>query len=215
MKVGDQKFDMRTDGFLPRPQAIECFHQPGNCLFGIKFRVSPILFIKNINFAEYRSFIFPLSYLIDPSVVETVKKASGFPERVAILSEHFTSLISTNENSQHQVRIVTSIMNACDRDNDFNTPIEEYARRFKISIRTLQRYFETCTGTGSKQALQILRIRKATEHLVNSPADFHFSTYGYYDYSHFFKHLRVFLQNDSKGKMDLHLSLLGALHGRD
>jgi hypothetical protein len=214
MKVGDRKFDMRSDGFLPRQQAIECFHQAGNCLFGIKFRVSPILFIKNINFAEYRSFIFPLSYLIDPGVVERVKKAGGFTDRVAILSEHFSSMISNNASAQHQVSIVTSIMNNCDRRNDFVTPIEEYARMYKVSIRTLQRYFETCTGIGSKQALQILRIRKATEHLVNSPADFHFSTYGYYDYSHFFKHLRGFLQKDSRGNMNLHLRLLESLHNK-
>ena len=44
---------MKTDGFLPRYNAIECFHQAGNHLFGIKFRVSPIIFEKQIDFSEY------------------------------------------------------------------------------------------------------------------------------------------------------------------
>ena len=36
MEVADQKFEMKTDGFLPRHNAIECYHKTGNKLFGIK-----------------------------------------------------------------------------------------------------------------------------------------------------------------------------------
>src|ERR1700742_255422 len=50
MQVADKKFPMKTDGFLPRYNAIECFHKPGNHLFGIKFRISPVIFKKKINF---------------------------------------------------------------------------------------------------------------------------------------------------------------------
>src|ERR1700754_4598034 len=35
MQIGEKKFEMRSDGFLPRHRAIECYHQPGNKLFGI------------------------------------------------------------------------------------------------------------------------------------------------------------------------------------
>jgi len=193
MQVGERKFEMRTDGFLPRHKRLECFHQKDNCIFGIKFRVSPILFIKNINFSEYTEYIYPLSYLLDPNIIETIKKASTFSERVDAVTRYFASIIEGNEKKQLPVSIVTSIMNNCDKENDFTTPIEDIAARYKISSRTLQRYFETCTGIGSKQALQVMRIRKATEHMVNSPNDFHYSKYGYYDYSHFSKHLRSFL----------------------
>ena len=74
-------------------------------------------------------------------------------------------------------------------------------------MRTLQRYFEACTGIGSKQALQIMRIRKATAHLVSSPQDFHYSIYGYYDYSHFYKHLKQFLQRNTLKNIQPHLQL--------
>src|SRR6187401_1065059 len=60
MQVGQKKFSMKTDGFLPRHQSIECFHQEGNCLFGIKFKISPVIFEKKINFSEYTEAIFPL-----------------------------------------------------------------------------------------------------------------------------------------------------------
>lgn len=212
MQVGDKKFEMRADGFLPRHKTLECFHEKDNRLFGIKFRVSPVKIIKNINFAEYREYIFPLSYLMDHQVIEQIKKAESFNERVRILTEYFHTIIEENRRVEQPVRIVTAIMNDCDRNNDFTSPIEDLAAKYNISSRTLQRYFETCTGIGTKQALQVMRIRKATDHLVNSPSNFHFSLYGYYDHSHFSKHLRLFLQKDAGQTMNLHVKLLQQLH---
>jgi hypothetical protein len=75
MQIGDKKFPMKADGFLPRYNAIECFHKPDNHFFGIKFRISPIVFEKKIDFSEYRGYIFPLSYLLDQSIIDKVKKA--------------------------------------------------------------------------------------------------------------------------------------------
>jgi hypothetical protein len=66
MQVDNKKFNMKTDGFLPRPSYIECFHQPGNVLFGIKFKVSPVIFEKKVDFSDYSGSIFPLSYLARP-----------------------------------------------------------------------------------------------------------------------------------------------------
>ena len=43
MQVADKFFEMKTDGFLPRNNAIECYHQKDNRLFGIKFKVSPVI----------------------------------------------------------------------------------------------------------------------------------------------------------------------------
>jgi len=208
MQVGEKKFDMRTDGYLPRHRTLECFHQKDNRLFGIKFRVSPILFIKEINFSEYREYIFPLSYLLDALVIDQIKTAGSFSARVDVLTAYFNSIILENSNKQQPVTIVTTIMTDCDRKNDFNISIEELASQYGISSRTLQRYFETCTGIGSKPALQVMRIRKATEQLVNSPGDFHYSKYGYYDYSHFSKHLRSFLKINEQHRRNLHLEIL-------
>src|SRR6185369_5712626 len=54
MQVHDKKFEMKTDGFLPRNNSIECYHRAGNHLFGIKFKISPIIFKTRVNFAEYK-----------------------------------------------------------------------------------------------------------------------------------------------------------------
>jgi methylphosphotriester-DNA--protein-cysteine methyltransferase len=72
----------------------------------------------------------------------------------------------------------------------------------------LQRYFEATTSITSKQALQILRIRKAVEKLTSAPGEFHFSQFGYYDYSHFYKHLKQFVNSHTITIIQPHLQLL-------
>lgn len=56
----------------------------------------------------------------------------------------------------------------------------------------MQRYFRAAASFTSKQALQKMRIRQAVSRMTSSPADFKFTDFGYYDYSHFLKHLEQF-----------------------
>ncbi|HWJ92203.1 MAG TPA: helix-turn-helix domain-containing protein [Flavisolibacter sp.] len=93
--------------------------------------------------------------------------------------------------------------------------IEELAKEYEVSARTLQRYFEAATSITGKQALQIMRIRKAVEDLARAPAKFHFGDYGYYDYSHFYKHLKRFVNQHSISIVQPHLHLLKLRQERD
>jgi AraC-like DNA-binding protein len=212
MQVDDKKFSMKTDGFLPRYHAIECFHKPGNHFFGIKFRISPVILEKKINFSEYKGYVFPLSYLLEQGVIDKVKKAKTFEERIGILSKYFISLLAKYDGSLQQANIVSKILDRSFQKNNFCLSLEKEAAKNKISLRTLQRYFENCTGINSKQALQIMRIRKAVTHIVNSPGDFNYSLYGYYDHSHFYKHLKQFLQKNTLKNIQPHLTILQSLH---
>lgn len=208
MQVEDKKFSMKTDGFLPRPGYIECFHQQGNVLFGIKFKVSPVIFEKKVDFGDYKGSIFPLSYLVDPGVLDKIKKANSFDKRVQLLTKYYEGQLHKHEGSLKPVNIVTSILDTAVKQNIYNASIEELAAKYKISARTLQRYFLVCTGVNSKNALQILRIRKAIHKMLSAPATFSFNDYGYYDFSHFYKHLKQFLHNDALKKIKPHLQLL-------
>ncbi|MDE3253289.1 MAG: AraC family transcriptional regulator [Bacteroidota bacterium] len=208
MQVAEKKFPMKSDGFLPRHQAIECFHSRGNKIFGIKFKTSPIIFEKKINFSEYRESIFPLSYLVDPAVLQKVKLAGSFSERISLLSGYFNKLIEQYEGSLTPVHIVTRIISDCDKHNHFNQSVEVLAAQYHISPRTLQRYFEMVTGISTKNVLQIMRIRKAVEKLVAHPASFDYKDFGYYDQSHFQKHLKQFLKKNSLQKLQPHRLLL-------
>jgi len=211
MQVDEESFEMKTDGFLPRHKAIECYHRLGNCLFGIKFKVSPVIFEKKINFSEYKDYIFPLSFLLDKTIIDKVKSAEDFASRVNILSLYFKNIVQKYAGSLLPIKIVTEIVQHCNATNNFTTPIQTFAEQYKISTRTLQRYFEMSTSLSSKKALQLLRIRKATQHLATSPGDFNFSLYGYYDHSHFYKHLKNFLQKSTLQNLQPHLKLLQGL----
>lgn len=211
MQVGEKKFNLKTDGFLPRHNAIECFHKPGNHLFGIKFRISPIIYETKVDFSEYSGGMYPLSYLLKQSIIDRAKKAKSFEERIGILSKYFISLLTKHENSLEKVNVVTQIIDHCFQKNDFNFSLAKMAQKHGVSLRTLQRYFETCTGINTKQAIQVMRIRKAVAHLATAPENFDHKLYGYYDYSHFYRHLKKFLQKDTLKNIQERLRLRDAV----
>ena len=208
MQLEEEKFEVKNDGFLPRHKNMICHHAIGNKIFGIKFNVSPVLFQKKINFSEYKEYIFPLAYLIDRAIIDKVRIANSFDERMRILSDYYEEIINEYAGSLKHVDIVTGILHDCVTDNCFDISIEELSARYKISTRTLQRYFEATTSITSKQVLQILRIRKAVEKLTADPENFHYSQFGYYDYSHFYKHIKQFLCNHTINIIQPHMKLL-------
>lgn len=214
MQVEDKKFSMRTDCFLPRYNTIECFHRPENHLFGIKFKISPVIFEKKINFSEYRGAVFPLSYLIDPQVSTAIKRAENFKERIQILTSYFTGLLNKHEDSLKAVEIVSKILDDVYENNRFNLSLEDEAARYGISGRSLLRYFEICTGIPGKKAIQVIRIRKAISQIIHDPQNFLLSNFGYHDKSHFYKHLRTFFFHPSEELSRLHLKILATLHGK-
>jgi len=208
MQLGQECLEMRSDGFLPRHQCLICHHTPGNRIFGIKFRVSPVIFEKKINASEYKKYIFSLAYLIDRDVVDSIKAAPGLDERVAIASDYYEKIVQHYAGSMKQVDTVTGILSSFPERGNYAVTIEELALEYGVSSRTLQRYFEATTSITSKQALQIMRIRTAIGHMLRDPRKFHFSQYGYYDYSHFYKHLRQFLDGHAVELVQPHLQLL-------
>ncbi|MFT3909878.1 MAG: AraC family transcriptional regulator [Ferruginibacter sp.] len=212
MQVDEKKTKMKTDGFLPRHLSIECHHQPGNVLFGIKFKISPVIFEKKINFSEYKASIFPLSYLLEKKILDNVKQAADFNSRVKLLNEYFAAIVKRSGDTARPIKIVSEILENCNKNNDFTISIETLAKKYGISSRTLQRYFEITTSLSSKKTLQILRVRKAAAHLAKDPMNFDYKIYGYYDYSHFYKHLKHFFQKTTLQHLQPHLSLLSKLH---
>ena len=208
MQLENESHEMRSDGFLPRYKNMICHHSTGNKIFGIKFNVSPVIFEKKINFSEYKEYIFPLAYLMDRKIIEKIKTAGSFDKRVDIVYDYYDRIIEKYSGSLTQVNVVTQILKECNEQNRFDVSIEQLADQYSISARTLQRYFEATTSITSKQALQIIRIRKVVEELVEKPGEFRFAAYGYYDYSHFYKHLKSFVNNHTITLINPHLKLL-------
>lgn len=207
MQLNDDVFEIKQDAFLPRYKNVFATHSPGNRIFGIKFKVSPVMFQKKINFSEYREYIFPLAYLIEHDVAKKIKQQDSFVKRMDLISAYYDNIIKKYAGSLKQVDIVTDVIKDCYHGN-FNTTIEAYAARYNISTKTLQRYFEATTSITGKQALQLIRIRKAISAFVQSPASFNCTDYGYCDYSHFYKHINTFLKNHKMANIQSHLQLL-------
>ena len=207
MQLEEEKFEIKSDAFLPRQKNMICHHSAGNKIFGIKFRISPIIFEKKINFFEYREFMYPLAYLIDRKIVEKIKAAGSFAKRVEIISAYYNKIIEQHEHSLKHVTIVTRSLQDFENSN-FKLSVETIAANHGISTRTLQRYFEATTSSTSKQAFQIMRIRKAVEQLALNAGVFDFGDFGYYDYSHFYKHLKSFVNKHTINILQPHLQLL-------
>lgn len=207
MQLEEEKFEIKSDAFLPRHKNMVCHHSAGNKIFGIKFKISPIIFEKKINFFEYREFMYPLAYLIDRKIIEKVKAAESFIKRVEIISNYYLKIIEKHEDSLKHVSIVTNALQDFEKSR-FELTIEKVAAQNSISARTLQRYFEATTSITTKQAFQIMRIRKAIEQLATQPASFDFRLFGYYDHSHFYKHLKSFVTTNTIDIFQPHLKLL-------
>ena len=207
MQLDDEVFDIKADAFLPRYKNILTTHSTGNKIFGIKFKVSPIIFLKKVNFYEYRDSIYPLVYLLDKTITDKVKAAASFDKRVAIVSSYYEDVIKKYKGSLKFVDIVTDILKQYSNSN-FTTTVEQYAVMHGISTRTLQRYFEAATSISSKQALQITRIRKAITAFVQSPSTFNYADFGYFDYSHFYKYSSQFIKHHKMANIQSPLQLL-------
>jgi AraC-like DNA-binding protein len=149
---------------------------------------------------------------LEKKIIDEIKRSGSFEERVEILVAYFNKLVNEFDGSSRQVKIVSEILDFCNNNNNFSTPIETLARKYNISSRTLQRYFEITTSLSTKKTLQILRVRKAVSQIAKDPSAFDLKSYGYYDYSHFYKHLKQFLQKSTLVKLKPHLNLLGKLH---
>jgi AraC-like DNA-binding protein len=207
MQLDDEVFDIKADAFLPRYKNILATHVIGNKIFGIKFKVSPIVFLKRVNFYEYRDSIYPLVYLLDKTIADKVKAAASFDKRVAIISAYYEDVIKRYKGSLRYADIVTDILKQYSNSN-FSTTVEQYAAMNGISSRTLQRYFEAATSISSKQALQITRIRKAITAFVQSPSTFNYADFGYFDYSHFYKYISQFIKGHKMANIQSPLQLL-------
>jgi AraC-like DNA-binding protein len=192
MQLEKQSYEVKSDGFFPRHHYLTCHHSKGNQLFGIKFKVCPVLFEKKVDFSEYKDHVFPLAYLIEKTIVDKVKKAADFNERLKIIFNYYNSLIEKHESRFKYISIVTFLLKQSIEQQSFNTPVDALAASCNISKRSLQRYFEATTSFSTKPALQTIRIRAAVKALTDDPTAFDYRTFGYYDYSHFCKHLKQF-----------------------
>jgi AraC-like DNA-binding protein len=204
----DEPRIIKSDAFLPRYRNILTEHRKGNCIFGIKFTISPNLLEKPINFSEYRQPRYSLAYLIHADTLKCIKNANNFSERVAIATAYYRKIIHQHEASSVQVKMVKNILAEIKATSSWNKPVSEIASQHGVDVRTLQRYFEATTSSSTKQAIQMLKIRSAIASLIESPETFYIEAFGFYDRSHFYKQMYTFFDRHPAFDRSKYLPLL-------
>jgi AraC-like DNA-binding protein len=192
IELDKQTLEITTSGFLPRHVPIIAHHSLGNKVFGIKFKICPIVFEKDVDFSDYKRYIYPLAYLIDQTIIEKVRAAIDFTERSNIVFEHYATLIQKHKGSLEFVTTVAEILKNYTAENHFNLSKAQTVKQFGISPHILGRYFEKTTGFSTKHALRIIRWRMAVADFARSPKDFNYRKNKYRDYNHFCTHLKEF-----------------------
>jgi transcriptional regulator GlxA family with amidase domain len=158
--------------------------------------------------------MYSLSYLIDRSVLKRIKDAGDFKERVKILDEYYVDIVNQHQSILHYVNIVSRILDDFAGKSGVNIKVEDVASKYKIDIRTLQRYFSKTIGISPKKALLLMRIRKALSHLCDDPSTFKITSYGYFDHSHFYKDVKNFVSMPDPEVSRSYLILLNKISGR-
>jgi len=123
IRLSGSSFLMKIDCFMPRNVPMECFHKTGNKIVGIKFKLSPVLLEKKINFSEYRNNMYPLSYLIDRDIFVRVKGARSFDRRVDILNYYYSTIVQQQQDHFLFVKMVSKILEECSSGNGFTQSI--------------------------------------------------------------------------------------------
>jgi AraC-like DNA-binding protein len=203
-----QDFDITTEGFAPLHTGIEYSFGADAHVFGIQFHLSPALLDEKANFVNARLLNQAQGYRFDAALVAQLRQAGSFAERAQLAGDYFKKQAEQSGKQLQPLHIVNSIADHYRHHNDFKTPIENWAGEYGISTRTLQRYFEMGMGVSSKKVLQLLRIRRAVAQIAKAPESFHFSQYHYYDNSHFYKHLKQFLNKNTLSHLKPHLKML-------
>lgn len=204
-----KKFNIQADVFLPRKNNFSLHFEQGNKVFGIQFKIPPVIFEKKVNFSEYRGFVYPLAYLIDQKIVEQCKLADNFEGRIEILTSYYSRIINARTKEYPSFEIVLDVLKESGEKKIFSATY--FAQKHGISTRSLLRYFEFTTGSKTKESLQLLRIRKAIRRLIRYPSIFDPREFDYYDRSHFYAHAKSYIRKHPSLSFEEHFNLLNRI----
>jgi AraC-like DNA-binding protein len=151
----------------------------------------------------YENDAFSLTDIFDHSeiqcIAEQLSNAKWDIERVNIVESFLLSKI-INPASQVFICITDTI-----HDLKGFTTVSELAQKFKISERTIHRYFNKYVGVNPNEYINLTRFRSVI-HLTNTSQNSllsHALEVGYYDQSHFIKHFKEFSTVTPKQFFDL------------
>lgn len=191
--LGEKPYFIQSqeDVLILRNTIVERRNLPTDHIFTVKFFPGGLEAIFDINQPRLTDKVVSLSAILPGQLIQEVKKANTFEERMTILQDFFLSLFNKKNNREYYFRIVQKAIETYSGSNmELNNG--EIAKEMFATNKTIYRYFTNVIGTTPKNYFSVLRARKALLSYVENKELFSPYDFGYYDMSHFYKEVVKF-----------------------
>jgi AraC-like DNA-binding protein len=188
LTVGPNRYAIQpnTDVLILRNTIVERFNLPTDSIFTIKFYPGGLEAILGISQLPLIDKVVLLETVLPASLIQRVKQANQFEERIALLEHFFLEQYRLHKKADHYRTFVANTIGTFEASGLVLSPSQLADRLFATS-RTINRYFHRVVGTSPKHYLSQVRIRAALLDYVADRKGFLCEAYGYYDMSHFYK----------------------------
>jgi AraC-like DNA-binding protein len=191
--AGDSRYTISTshDVLLLRDSIVERRNMPSDYIFTVKFFPGGLEAVLGIDQTKFISKIVALNEVLPAAIIQQVKTAASFEQRMALLQDFFLLQHVKRRKQDHYIHIVKDSIDLYAASRmQYNT--SEIAERMFVTSKTINRYFNNIVGASPKKYFSILRIRSALTAFVANREIFSPCDHGYHDMSHFYKEVVKF-----------------------
>ena len=179
------------DVVILRDSTVERCNLPDDHIFTVKFFPGGMEAIFDIDQSKLINKVADLREILPASLILCVRKMTGFENRIKLLQDFFLCQLKIKKSRDHYIRLVTKSI-AYYEAGDMQYNVSEMSARLFTTSKSINRYFNRVIGTTPKNYFSILRTRTALTTYVGNKKTFIPSDFGYYDMSHFYKHVVMF-----------------------
>ena len=191
--AGDKAYRISAvnDVMILRDTITERKNLPDDHIFTVKFFPGGLDMIFGISLGSLPDRVIDLKTILPVKLIQTVKLASSFEERVALLQDYFIAGMEKRKRKDHHLKFVKDTIETFESSGlRFNN--SELAAKLFTTSKTINRYFHSVVGTGPKQYFSAVRTRATLTAYIADRKNFMPDEFGYYDMSHFYKDVLKF-----------------------
>ncbi|SEL53458.1 hypothetical protein SAMN04488505_102487 [Chitinophaga rupis] len=188
------------DVLVLRDSIVTRYNQPSDHIFTVKFFPGGLERILGIPQAKFISQVVALKHIIPPALIQQVKTAVSFEQRMQLLQQYFLLNYVRKKTKDHYIQLVKDSIDLYHGGSmQYNTG--ETAEKMFVTSKTINRYFNNIIGISPKKYFSILRARMALTAYVANKKAFAPCNYGYYDMSHFYREMIRFTGQSMNGSL--------------
>ncbi len=181
----------KVDILILRDSIVHLHKHPADHVLTVKFYPGGLESILGIDQTQFAGKVINLSDILPQKLIAQVKSLPRFEDRIHLLEQYFISRLHNQKTKDHYLYFVKDTINMYSA-TDMRLNNNELAERMFTSSKTIHRYFNAVIGTSPKQYFSIIRARTALTNYVANRKNFDPALHGYYDMSHFHKHILAF-----------------------